>query len=321
MLRLSSQLLNGNTPADLNNLITSLATACKDIAFRLQQGAMAGILGSAEAENVQGETQKKLDVISNDLLKTYLIDSGLVRALASEEEDTIVPCTHDAHYLVAFDPLDGSSNIDINSMVGTIFSIFEAPATSQVSEQDFLQPGRNQVAAGYVLYGPSVMMALTTGNGVKLFTLDQRIGEFLLTQDQLSIDPDTKEFAINMSNQRFWAEPMQDYISDLLAGESGPRKKNFNMRWVAAMVADVHRVLSRGGLFTYPWDNRDPDKPGKLRLMYEANPMAMLVEQAGGKACSDKKNILDIQPEAIHQRVPVILGSANEVNECLKHHQ
>lgn len=321
MLRLSSQLLNGNTPADLNNLITSLATACKDIAFRLQQGAMAGILGSAEAENVQGETQKKLDVIANDLLKTYLLDSGLVRALASEEEDTIVPCTNDAHYLVAFDPLDGSSNIDINSMVGTIFSIFEAPATSQVSEQDFLQPGRNQVAAGYVLYGPSVMLALTTGNGVKLFTLDQRIGEFLLTQDQLSIDPDTKEFAINMSNQRFWAEPMQQYISELIAGKSGPREKNFNMRWVAAMVADVHRVLSRGGLFTYPWDNREPDKPGKLRLMYEANPMAMLVEQAGGKACTDEKNILDIQPTAIHQRVPVILGSANEVGECLRHHQ
>jgi len=321
MLRLSSQLLNGSTPADLNNLIISLVTACKDIAFRLQQGAMAGVLGSAEAENVQGETQKKLDVIANDLLKNYLLDSGLVRALASEEEDNIVPCTHDAHYLVSFDPLDGSSNIDINSMVGTIFSIFEAPATSEVSEQDFLQPGRNQVAAGYVLYGPSVMLALTTGNGVKLFTLDQRIGEFLLTEDQLSIPPDTKEFAINMSNQRFWAEPMQRYISELIAGESGPRNKNFNMRWVAAMVADVHRVLSRGGLFTYPWDNREPDKPGKLRLMYEANPMAMLVEQAGGKACTDKQNILDVQPSAIHQRVPVILGSANEVNECLKHHQ
>jgi len=321
MLRLSSQLLNGSTPADLNNLIISLVTACKDIAFRLQQGAMAGVLGSAEAENVQGETQKKLDVIANDLLKNYLLDSGLVRALASEEEDNIVPCTHDAHYLVSFDPLDGSSNIDINSMVGTIFSIFEAPATSEVSEQDFLQPGRNQVAAGYVLYGPSVMLALTTGNGVKLFTLDQRIGEFLLTEDQLSIPPDTKEFAINMSNQRFWAEPMQRYISELIAGESGPRSKNFNMRWVAAMVADVHRVLSRGGLFTYPWDNREPDKPGKLRLMYEANPMAMLVEQAGGKACTDKQNILDVQPSAIHQRVPVILGSANEVNECLKHHQ
>jgi fructose-1,6-bisphosphatase I len=321
MLRLSSQLLSDSTPTDLSNLIICLTTACKDIAFRLQQGAMAGILGSAEAENVQGETQKKLDVISNDLLKTYLLDSGLVRGLASEEEEGIVAGADDAHYLVAFDPLDGSSNIDINSMVGTIFSVFEAPATTEVSEQDFLQPGRNQVAAGYVLYGPSVMLALTTGNGVKLFTLDQRIGEFLLTQDQLRIDADTKEFAINMSNQRFWAEPMQRYIADLLAGDSGPRGKNFNMRWVAAMVADVHRVLSRGGLFTYPWDKREPNKPGKLRLMYEANPMALLVEQSGGEAYTDQQSILDVQPTAIHQRVPVILGSANEVKACIKYHK
>jgi fructose-1,6-bisphosphatase I len=321
MLRLTSQLINDNTPAELSNLISCMATACKDIAYRLQQGAMAGILGSAGAENVQGETQKKLDVISNELIKNYLVDSGLVRALASEEEDDIVAANNDGRYLLSFDPLDGSSNIDINSMVGTIFSIFEAPATEQVSAQDFLQPGRNQVAAGYVLYGPSVMLALTTGNGVKLFTLDQRIGEFILTQDKVTISPDTKEFAINMSNQRFWAEPMQRYIGDLLAGDTGPRGKNFNMRWVAAMVADVHRVLSRGGLFTYPWDNRDPSKAGKLRLMYEANPMALLVEQAGGEAYTDQQKILDLQPTAIHQRVPVILGSANEVNTCLQYHR
>ena len=282
---------------------------------------MAGVLGSAGAENIQGETQKKLDVVSNDILKQALLDSGTVRALASEEEETIVAGNNSGRYLVAFDPLDGSSNIDINSMVGTIFSIFAAPATDSVSEQDFLQPGRQQLAAGYVLYGPSVMLVLTLGDGVQMYTLDQQQNQFILTVDKVSIDEDTREFAINMSNQRFWAKPMQQYISDLLAGENGPRGKNFNMRWVAAMVADVHRILCRGGLFTYPWDQREPDKPGKLRLMYEANPMGMLVEQAGGAAYTDKGPILDIQPEKIHQRVPVILGSANEVKTCLDYHQ
>lgn len=321
MLRLTSQLQASHTTADLITLISSITTACKDISFRLQQGAMSGVLGSAEVENVQGETQKKLDVISNDLMKTYLLESGTVRALASEEEETIVAGDPNANYLVAFDPLDGSSNIDINSMVGTIFSIFEAPPTPSVSEQDFLQPGRNQVAAGYVLYGPSAMLVLTTGDGVKMYTLDQRIGEFLLTEPAASIPVDTQEFAINMSNQRSWAQPMQHYIADLLAGSDGPRDKNFNMRWVAAMVADVHRILCRGGIFAYPWDNRDPGKAGKLRLMYEANPMGMLVEQAGGAAYTDTGPILDIQPEAIHQRVPVILGAANEVAICIDYHK
>ncbi|MEE8057684.1 MAG: class 1 fructose-bisphosphatase [Pseudomonadales bacterium] len=332
MHRLDHQLQTTNTSADLTSLISTIATACKDIAFRLQQGAISGVLGSAEEVNVQGETQKKLDVISNDLLKNYLLQSSNVRALASEEEEDIVIGNPDGNYLVAFDPLDGSSNIDINSMVGTIFSIFKAPAifktpatntssTHFVSEQDFLQPGRNQAAAGYILYGPSVMLVLTTGNGVQMYTLDQHSGEFVLTVDKISIPADTKEFAINMSNQRFWADPMQRYIGDLLAGSDGPREKNFNMRWVAAMVADVHRILCRGGLFTYPWDSRDPNKPGKLRLMYEANPMGMLVEQAGGAAYTDTGPILDIQPEKIHQRVPVILGAASEVAICVDYHK
>ena len=320
MQYLSHQLQQSNTPPELASLLDVLAVACKDIAIRLQQGAMSGILGSAGEENVQGETQKKLDVISNDLLKDYLLASGTVRALASEEEQSIVAGHDKGGYLVAFDPLDGSSNIDINSMVGTIFSIFEAPATNAVSEQDFLQPGRHQVAAGYVLYGPSVMLVLSTGDGVKMYTLDQSAGDFVLTVEQVTIAEDTEEFAINMSNQRYWAEPMQRYIADLLAGSEGPRKKNFNMRWVAAMVADVHRILCRGGLFTYPWDNREPNKPGKLRLMYEANPMAMLVEQAGGSAYTDAGPILDIQPEQIHQRVPVILGATNEVVICVDYH-
>ena len=321
MQRLSQQLHADQTTPDLIKLIDTIAIACKDIAFRLQQGAMSGVLGSAGEENVQGETQKKLDVISNDLLKDYLLNSGTVRALASEEEEGIVTGSNDGNYLVAFDPLDGSSNIDINSMVGTIFSIFTAPNAGTATEQDFLQPGRQQTAAGYVLYGPSVMLVLTTGNGVQMYTLDQRIGEFVLTVEKAEVPVDAKEFAINMSNQRFWAEPMQRYIGDLLAGDQGPRGKNFNMRWVAAMVADVHRILCRGGLFTYPWDNCEPNKPGKLRLMYEANPMGLLVEQAGGLVYTDQGPILDIQPEHIHQRVPVILGAANEVKLCVEYHQ
>ena len=320
-LQLQQQLQSADTPAELTSLINTIAIACKDIAFRLQQGAMSGVLGSAGEENVQGETQKKLDVISNDLLKDYLLQSGTVRGLASEEEEHIVPANNEGRYLVAFDPLDGSSNIDINNMVGTIFSIFEAPATAEVSEQDFLQPGRDQVAAGYVLYGPSVMLILSTGQGVQMYTLDQCIGEFILTVDNVSIAENTQEFAINMSNQRFWAKPMQAYVADLLAGSEGPREKDFNMRWIAAMVAEVHRILCRGGLFTYPWDSREASKPGKLRLMYEANPMGMLVEQAGGAAYTDSGPILDIQPEHIHQRVPVILGAANEVKICVAYHQ
>ena len=322
MPRLTHELHKNSTPANLITLINCLATACKEIAFSLQQGAMAGVLGSTHHENVQGETQKKLDVLSNEIVKKHLLDSGTVRALASEEEETIVEGDVGANYLVAFDPLDGSSNIDINSMVGTIFSIFESSTTTtHIQEQDFLQPGRNQVAAGYVLYGPSVMLVITTGDGVNMFTLDQRIGEFVLTDEKISIEADTQEFSINMSNQRHWAKPMQTYITDLLAGKDGPREKNFNMRWVAAMVADVHRILCRGGLFSYPWDSREPNKVGKLRLMYEANPMALLIEQAGGAAFSDQEPTLDLQPEHIHQRVPVVLGSRNEVATCVKYHK
>lgn len=321
MHRLSTELLSSGTPASLIALIDTIAVAGKEIAHRLQQGAMSGVLGCAGEENVQGETQKKLDVISNELLKDFLLHSGTVRALASEEEESFVEGSDQGDYLVLFDPLDGSSNIDINSMVGTIFSVFADPGRDTVTADDFLQPGREQLAAGYILYGPSVMLVLTTGDGVQMYTLDQRTGEFMLTVPAVSIAPETKEFAVNMSNQRFWAQPMQTYVADLLAGSEGPRQKNFNMRWVAAMVADVHRILCRGGLFTYPWDNRDPDKPGKLRLMYEANPMALLVEQAGGAACTDNGPILDILPEDIHQRVPVILGAANEVAVCLDYHR
>ncbi|MGE6451631.1 class 1 fructose-bisphosphatase [Shewanella baltica] len=312
---LTSQAVNDS----LSQLILTLADTSKAISHAVRHGALAGLLGATEQENVQGETQKKLDIITNDMLKDALKADGTVRGLASEEEDHVVEVSQNGQYLVCFDPLDGSSNIDINSLVGTIFSILPAPA-GELTETSFLQSGRAQLAAGYVLYGPSTMLALTTGQGVQMFTLDPETNEFLLTNAAVSITPETQEFAINMSNQRFWEAPMQTYIADLLLGKIGPREKSFNMRWIAAMVGDVHRVLSRGGIFTYPTDNKDPKKPYKLRLMYEANPMAFLVEQAGGKASTGYETILDITPTHIHQRVAVILGSANEVDACLSYH-
>lgn len=322
MQRFVPVLRQDNVDPELISLINTLMAACKEISFRLHQGELAGILGSTLDENIQGETQKKLDIISNQLIKDILLESNLVRAIASEEEDTIVAGSEHGRYLVCFDPLDGSSNIDINSLVGTIFSIMEVPeGQTGATEEMFLQPGTAQVAAGYVLYGASTQLALTTGDGVRLFTLDNTIGEFLLTQEKMSITQDTSEFAINMSNQRFWEPAMQSYIADLLAGETGSRDKNFNMRWIAAMVGDVHRVLCRGGIFTYPSDNKNPNKPYKLRLMYEANPMSFLVEQAGGISSTGYERIMDIQPQEIHQRVAVILGSKHEVETCLNYHK
>lgn len=307
--------------APLQSAIQAVLTASKEISVLLQKGAMAGVLGCAGEENVQGETQKKLDVISNDVLKDTLKACPVVAGLASEEEDLPVPANADGEFLVIFDPLDGSSNIDINVTVGTIFSILPSNGEDASKEATYLQSGRKQLAAGYVLYGPSTLLVMTTGQGVDVFTLDPDTNEFLLTEAQSQITPSTKEFAINMSNQRFWAEPMQQYVADLLQGEEGPLGKRYNMRWVAAMVAEVHRIINRGGIFMYPWDKREPGKPGKLRLMYEGNPMSMLVEQAGGISSNSEINIMDIEPEHIHQRVPVILGSKEEVEIALAYHK
>ncbi len=307
------------TPKPLVLAINAVLEASKEIAFLLQKGAMSGILGSAEQENVQGETQKKLDVISNDLLKDILKACPVVAGIASEEEDLPVPANKDGEFLVIFDPLDGSSNIDINVTVGTIFSILPSNGNDASQESTYLQSGREQLAAGYVLYGPSTLLVMTTGQGVDVFTLDPETQEFVLTESQSTITPTTQEFAINMSNQRFWAESIQNYVGDLLQGEEGKLGKRYNMRWVAAMVAEVHRIINRGGIFMYPWDSREPAKPGKLRLMYEGNPMSMLVEQAGGLSSNGKIAIMDVVPEHIHQRVPVILGSKQEVETALKY--
>lgn len=310
---------DGNLTPELSQVIETIANTCKTIDQALQKGALAGILGSAEHENVQGETQKKLDVISNDYLIDALRTHAHVGGLASEELDEFTPAQENGKYLVLFDPLDGSSNIDINMCVGTIFSIL--PAKNAVTQaEDFMQPGTAQVAAGYVLYGPSTMMALTVGAGVVFLTLDPETQEFLVTSENVQVAEDTKEFAINASNQRHWEAPVKRYIDELLAGKTSVRGKDFNMRWVACMVGDIHRILCRSGIFLYPYDLKDPKKAGRLRLMYEANPMSMLMEQAGGASTTGRVRIMEIQPTELHQRVPVIIGSKNEVDLVTSYH-
>ena len=322
MQRLAPALREDNVPADLISLIETILAATKEISFLVSQAHLGDVMGSTVDENIQGEVQKKLDVVSNDLFKDILLESGLVKAISSEEEDTSVAGEKNGKFLVSFDPLDGSSNIDINSLIGTIFSIHEAPADMDASDPDmFKQSGNKQICAGYVLYGPATMLVMTTGNGTHFYVLDRTHGGFSLVERNVQVPKDTQEFAINMSNQRFWQAPMQNYITDLLAGDTGPRGKNFNMRWIAAMVGDIHRVLTRGGLFTYPADNKNPEKPYKLRLMYEANPMSFLIEQAGGLAMTSKGRIMDMDPTDIHQRVEVIMGSKNEVEACLSYYK
>ncbi|WP_179992677.1 MULTISPECIES: class 1 fructose-bisphosphatase [unclassified Acinetobacter] len=310
---------SGNLTPELAQVIETIGNTCKRIDQLLQKGALAGVLGSAQHENVQGEEQKKLDVISNDYLIDALKVHPHVGGLASEELDEFTSAQENGQYLVLFDPLDGSSNIDINMCVGTIFSIL--PAKNSVTQaEDFMQAGVNQVTAGYVLYGPSTMMALTVGAGVVFFTFDPETQEFLLTSEAIQVAADTKEYAINASNQRHWEAPVQRYIYELLAGKTGPRAKDFNMRWVACMVGDIHRILCRSGIFMYPYDLKDPTKAGRLRLMYEANPMSMLMEQAGGASTTGRVRILEIEPTNLHQRVPVIIGSKNEVELVTSYH-
>jgi fructose-1,6-bisphosphatase I len=317
------QRVGGLIPSQLRLLLEVVARACKGISQAVNKGALGGVLGSADLENVQGEIQKKLDIIANDVLIEANEWGGHLAAMASEEMDSIyvVPNRYpQGEYLLLFDPLDGSSNIDVNVSIGTIFSVLVKPEGHAVTEQDFLQTGSRQVAAGYCVYGPQTTLVLTVGAGVAMFTLDREQGSFMLTQEQVRIPEETQEFAINMSNMRHWAPPVRRYIDECLAGTEGPRGKDFNMRWIASMVADVHRILTRGGVFLYPWDQREPNKPGKLRLMYEANPMGWLVEQAGGAATNGQQRIMDIKPDKLHERVSVILGSKNEVERVTRYH-
>lgn len=314
----------GSIPPDLRLLIETIARACKAISFNVNKGALAGILGEAGTGNIQGEAQKKLDVIAND----YLLDAnewgGSLAAMASEEMELPyhIPGEYPkGDYLLLFDPLDGSSNIDVNISVGTIFSVLHNPNGNQTpSETHFLQRGTAQVAAGYTIYGPQTMLVLTFGRGVHGFTLDRETGSFVLTHPEMRVPEQTGEFAINMSNQRHWEAPVQRYVGELLAGKAGPRGRDFNMRWVASMVAEVHRILTRGGIFMYPRDAREPEKPGKLRLMYEGNPMAFIIEQAGGVATNGHERIMELQPTKLHERVAVFLGSREEVETVTRYH-
>jgi fructose-1,6-bisphosphatase I len=313
----------GHIPAELRLLLEVVARASKSISQSVSKGALGDVMGSADSENVQGEMQKKLDIIANEVLIEANEWGGHLAAMASEEMEGIyvVPNRYpQGEFLLLFDPLDGSSNIDVNVSIGTIFSVLKKPEGVGVSEQDFLQSGAKQVAAGYCVFGPQTMLVLTVGDGVAMFTLDREQGSFVLTQENVKIPEDTKEFAINMSNMRHWDAPIKRYVDECLAGVEGPRGKDFNMRWIASMVADVHRILMRGGIFMYPWDKREPGKPGKLRLMYEANPMAWIIEQAGGAATNTKERILDIQPSKLHERVSVVLGSKNEVERVTRYH-
>jgi fructose-1,6-bisphosphatase I len=319
----TEQRVDGAIPADLRLLLEVVARACKRISLAVNKGSLGDVMGSADSANVQGEIQKKLDIIANEVLIEANEWGGHLAAMASEEMEGIylVPNRYpQGEYLLLFDPLDGSSNIDVNVSIGTIFSVLRKPEGAGVSEQDFLQAGCKQVAAGYCVFGPQTTLVLTVGKGVAMFTLDREQGSFVLTHEKMRIPEDTKEFAVNMSNMRHWDAPVQRYINECLEGKDGPRGKDFNMRWVASMVADVHRILTRGGVFLYPWDKREPEKPGKLRLMYEANPMAWLIEQAGGAATNCRQRIMDIEPGTLHERVAVVLGSKNEVERVTRYH-
>jgi len=324
---IEEQRRNPALAGDFAMLVSDVVRSCKAIAQGVSRGALAGVLGDHGSDNVQGEAQKRLDVLANQAFIQHCGWGGHLAAMASEEMDDIYLLPSEqvhGRYLLVFDPLDGSSNIDVNLSVGSIFSVLHCPSAEgsrAPGATDFLQPGHRQVAAGYALYGPSTMFVLTVGNGTHGFTLDRDIGEFLLTHPNLVIAPETREFAINASNERFWEKPVQRYVAECLAGKTGVRDKDFNMRWVASMVAEVHRILMRGGVFMYPRDSKDVTKPGRLRLMYEANPMAMIVAQAGGMASTGRERLLDVQPTSLHQRVPVILGSRDEVERIERYHR
>ncbi|BAO82176.1 fructose-1,6-bisphosphatase [Serpentinimonas raichei] len=319
---------------DFNALILDVTLACKAIASAVAYGELGGAMGNHAPEaggsvNVQGETQKKLDVLSNEVFMQRTEWSGHLAGMASEEMDLPhqIPAQYPrGHYLLVFDPLDGSSNIDVNVSVGSIFSVLRAPQAvidsgRDVVEADFLQPGATQMAAGYALYGPTTMLILTVGRGVNGFTLDPNLGEFMLTHPDMKIPPDTQEFAINASNARFWEAPVKRYVDECLAGKTGPRGKDFNMRWIASMVAEAHRILMRGGVFLYPRDTKDPLKPGRLRLLYEANPVGMIMEQAGGRASTGREPMMGVVPTSLHQRIGLVFGSKNEVERIERYHR
>jgi fructose-1,6-bisphosphatase I/sedoheptulose-1,7-bisphosphatase len=316
--------LHPNATGDLNGLITNVALACKAISRKVAYGALAGVLGNAGTGNVQGEEQKTLDVLSNQIFLRANEWGGYVAGMVSEEIETayqLPPQYQRGKYLLLFDPLDGSSNIDVNVAVGSIFSILRAATAEREPEpEEFLQPGTEQVCAGYAIYGPSTMLVLTLGKGTHAFTLEPQLGEWVLSHPNLRIPARTREFAINASNSRFWEPAVKRYVDECLAGQTGPRGADFNMRWIASLVAETHRVLMRGGVFLYPRDSKDAARPGRLRLLYEANPIAFLVEQAAGQASTGRHRVMEVQPESLHQRIGFVFGSAEEVARIESYH-
>ena len=310
---------------DLNGVLHSVATACKAISRAVAHGSLADLLGNADASNVHGERQKKLDVIANDIFIRLNENRGYVAGMASEEleEPYRLPAAYErGKYLLLFDPLDGSSNIDVNVSVGSIFSILRAPkAGIDPDDEDFLQPGAQQVAAGYAIYGPSTMLVLTLGRGTHAFTLDPMLGEWVLSHRELRIPEATREFAINASNSRFWEPAVKRYVDECMAGQTGPRDADFNMRWIASLVAETHRILMRGGVFLYPRDRKDPARAGRLRLLYEANPISLLIEQAGGAASTGRERLLEVEPKQLHQRIGFVFGSKQEVARIEGYHR
>lgn len=314
-----------NATGGFTALVNDVRLACKRIAKVIGRGALEESLGAAGTTNVQGEQQMKLDVLANDIFVRTNEWGGQLAGMLSEEmaDPYLIPAEYPrGRYLLLFDPLDGSSNIDVNVSVGSIFSVLRCPDdVTEPVESDFLQPGTRQVCAGYAIYGPATMLVLTTGRGVNGFTLDREIGEFMLTHPNLRIDPDTSEFAINASNSRYWEPAIKRYVRECLAGQSGPRGRDFNMRWIASLVAETHRILMRGGVFMYPRDRKDLSRAGRLRLLYEANPIGMLIEQAGGRASTGHQPILGIQPQSAHQRIGFVFGARHEVERIERYHR
>lgn len=321
---LTEEYRNGRIDADLIFLLEDIASTCRVVSHHVRNGALKGVLGATEDVNVQGETQKALDIIANDEFSRICVNSPRLAALVSEEVDEVLwikETPEPGDYILYFDPLDGSSNLDVDLSVGSIFAVMQVPADADKdSARDVLRKGSEQVCAGYSVYGPSTMLVFTTGDSVNGFTCHNGTGEFRLTHPQMTIPAETAEFAINASRYGLWDAPIRRYFDECIAGKTGPLGKTYNMRWTASMVADVHRILIRGGVFMYPADAGNRAQGGKLRLMYEANPMSMIVERAGGAASTGTRRILDIQPEGHHQRVPVILGSKAEVERIVRYH-
>jgi fructose-1,6-bisphosphatase I / sedoheptulose-1,7-bisphosphatase len=317
--------VGGGATGNFTALVNDVRLACKRIATLIGKGQLANALGDAGSVNVQGETQMKLDVMANDIFVRTNEWGGQLAGMLSEEQETpyAIPAEYPrGKYLLLFDPLDGSSNIDVNVSVGSIFSVLRCPdGISEPTEKDFLQPGSTQVCAGYAIYGPATMLVLTTGSGVNGFTLDREIGEFMLTHPDLRIPEETSEFAINASNSRYWEPAIKRYVNECLAGKTGPRARDFNMRWIASLVAETHRILMRGGVFMYPRDRKDLTKPGRLRLLYEVNPIGFIVEQAGGRASTGQGPVLDVVPDSAHQRISFFFGARAEVERIERYHR